>query len=477
MDFDGKPATVSSSGRGPAARHRDGLPGPGALRQPRRRRQPLPRPRAVPRPRARRGDDGEGVAGGCCASSAPRSRRCASRGEPVRRPAPDRRDRALAARRPQGRHARRADRRPRRRADRRGAQPRRAPARERPRRHPHQPQHVRRHGGRRPRHGAAARAATTARSTSARPAPRRSSPRSPAPRPTPSPSGPHAATRRRSSMSTTTRTEAHPRRVGGRRPDRRELPADLQDERLIALAGSVRLRFASSSPGCAAATSARCRSSSASSSSGPSSRASTRRLPLQPQPRQPHPAERSDRHHRPRHRARAAARRDRPVGRVGQRPVGRHPRPWAWSSNDWPLSWRSLAGLAGGRRHRPVLRCSLHAVRRPQLRHHPGRAARLPRAPAEGARRRRARSTSRSSPALVAVRAADLPARWRGLRGRASSWSRRTCLLRAALRTGAARRPACRPSPVVDIVVRSAFLPARAGRAHRRAQPRPRVSR
>ena len=37
---------ISMPGGSPAARHRDGLPGPRAVRQPRRRRQPLPRPRA-----------------------------------------------------------------------------------------------------------------------------------------------------------------------------------------------------------------------------------------------------------------------------------------------------------------------------------------------------------------------------------------------------------------------------------------------
>ena len=47
----------------------------------------------------------------------------------VGRPAPDRRDRPLAAARAEAHHARRADRRPRRRADRRGAQPDRAGAR------------------------------------------------------------------------------------------------------------------------------------------------------------------------------------------------------------------------------------------------------------------------------------------------------------------------------------------------------------
>ena len=67
----------------------------------------------------------------------------------LRRPAPDRRDRPLAARRPEGDHPRRADRGARRRADRRGAQPDRAPPRARPRRDHDQPQHGRRAGRRR----------------------------------------------------------------------------------------------------------------------------------------------------------------------------------------------------------------------------------------------------------------------------------------------------------------------------------------
>ena len=49
------------------------------------------------------------------------------------------------------------------------------------------------------------------------------------------------------------------------------------------------------------------------------------RLPVRPQPRQPHAAERGGRHHRHRHRAGAAARRDRPVGRLGQRAGRGHP--------------------------------------------------------------------------------------------------------------------------------------------------------
>ena len=64
------------------------------------------------------------------------------------------------------------------------------------------------------------------------------------------------------------------------------------------------------------------------------------------QPREPRPCRsRAGRHHRARHRAGAAARRDRPVGRLGQRPVGRHrwrslrqPRAGRWSSRSSPAS-------------------------------------------------------------------------------------------------------------------------------------------
>ena len=45
-----------------------------------------------------------------------------------------------------------------------------------------------------------------------------------------------------------------------------------------------------------------------------------RALPVLAQPGGDHPVRRADRHHRARHRAGAAARRDRPVGRLGQRP-------------------------------------------------------------------------------------------------------------------------------------------------------------
>ena len=74
----------------------------------------------------------------------------------VRRPAANRGDRPVAARRPEDRHPGRADGRPRRGADRRGAQPRRAAARTRARRGADQPQHGGRAGGRRPGRRAAA---------------------------------------------------------------------------------------------------------------------------------------------------------------------------------------------------------------------------------------------------------------------------------------------------------------------------------
>ena len=278
--------------------------------------------------------------------------------QPLRRPAPDRRHRPLAARRAQGRHARRADRRARRRPDRRGAQPRRAAARARPRRHPDQPQHGRRHGRRRPGRRAAPRPQQRHLQRQPDHQRRRSSPPSPARRTTPSRSGPRRRGARRSSHERGSHPDADERAAGPTRAA--ALPADLQDERLIASQRPRRLP-------CRAFV-ARLRSGDLGS------------LPVvvglvviwavfqcqnnaflsQPQPGQPHPAERGHRHHRPRHRAGAAARRDRPVGRLGQRSGRGHPRRGPPSTTGrWALAAGIVApSLAGAARRRCSTACS-----------------------------------------------------------------------------------------------------------------------
>ena len=148
------PRTPSSS-----ARHR--LPGPRALRQPRRGRQPLPRPRAPPVGRL------DEVAMEKRARTArhaldPDPQRAHPGRRAVRRPAPGGRDRPRPVGEPEGRHPRRADRRARRRADRPGPRPGRAAPRPGPRRHPDQPQHGGRARPSRTRSRCCASAATTA---------------------------------------------------------------------------------------------------------------------------------------------------------------------------------------------------------------------------------------------------------------------------------------------------------------------------
>ena len=148
--------TLADPGAALDARHRHRVPGSGAVREPRRRRQHLPRQGAQPasgstRWRWRSRLDAAQRAVGAHPERA-RAGRLA-----VRRPAPDRGDRPLAAARPEAHPARRADRRAGRRADRRGAQPDRAGARPRPRRHHDQPQHGGRARRRRPHRRAAAR--------------------------------------------------------------------------------------------------------------------------------------------------------------------------------------------------------------------------------------------------------------------------------------------------------------------------------
>ena len=111
--------------RRPEPRHRDRLPGPRAVRQPRRRRQPLPRPRGAPAVGVLdEVDDGAAARASCSTTLSVTDPERAHPGRlALRRPAAVGRDRPLAARRAEGRDPRRADRGARRRADRRGPRP------------------------------------------------------------------------------------------------------------------------------------------------------------------------------------------------------------------------------------------------------------------------------------------------------------------------------------------------------------------
>ena len=78
IHFHGQPVTMAGPSDALEARHRHRLPGPRALREPRRRRQPLPRPRAQPAGSSTRWR--WRCAPGRCSASSPRaSRACASR--------------------------------------------------------------------------------------------------------------------------------------------------------------------------------------------------------------------------------------------------------------------------------------------------------------------------------------------------------------------------------------------------------------
>ena len=143
ISFEGKEVHDHEPDRRGPSRDRDRLPGPRAVRQPRRGREPLPRARgnrgrgAAP---ARRGRHGEADRR---AAREPRrdDHGRAGRGRhDVRRPAPAGGHRPLAARRAQARDARRADGRARRAPDGHGARPGQAPARPRLRRARDQPQ-------------------------------------------------------------------------------------------------------------------------------------------------------------------------------------------------------------------------------------------------------------------------------------------------------------------------------------------------
>src|SRR5690606_21185536 len=94
------------------ARHRDRLPGPGALRQPGHRPEHVPGPGTAPRHHARRGRDGGTGAGDADRPVGPHRQVDPAAGlQPFRRAAPDRRHRQGRAVEQQGRHPRRAHRR------------------------------------------------------------------------------------------------------------------------------------------------------------------------------------------------------------------------------------------------------------------------------------------------------------------------------------------------------------------------------
>ena len=128
-----QPVTLAGPERRAGARHRDRVPGSRALREPRRRRQHLPR-QGTQAPRARRGVDGDPGLDAAQRAVGPHPERARADRLPVGRPAPDGRDRPLAAARAEAHHAGRADRGARRRPDGRGAEPDRARARPRARR-------------------------------------------------------------------------------------------------------------------------------------------------------------------------------------------------------------------------------------------------------------------------------------------------------------------------------------------------------
>ena len=153
-EFEGKPVTRARPQGRQRPRHRDRLPGPGPVRQPRRRRQHVPRPRDQEGRPGRRQHHG---------AARPRDPRRALRAHPevgahprgraVRWPAPDRRHRARRAVELQGRHPRRAHRRTRCRPDRAGAAAGTPSRRPWPRRRADQPQPGRRLPGRRQHRG------------------------------------------------------------------------------------------------------------------------------------------------------------------------------------------------------------------------------------------------------------------------------------------------------------------------------------
>ena len=108
----GRSVRVHSPRDASAPRDRDRVPGPRAVRQPRRRPEHVPRPRARPRHRARREQHGAVGGGDAEVAVGPHAQvGAAARVQPVRRAAADGRDRQGRAVELEGRRPRRADRR------------------------------------------------------------------------------------------------------------------------------------------------------------------------------------------------------------------------------------------------------------------------------------------------------------------------------------------------------------------------------
>src|SRR2546421_1119176 len=143
------------AGRCPDAGDHHGVPGPRAVREPRRGGEPAPRLRGAPVERARRGSDGAAGPRPVALLGCQDPRRAGAGRAALRRAAAIGRDRPRVARRTAAGDPRRADRGPGRRADRPGARPDRTAARPRPRRAAHLAQPRRCPRGERPRGGAA----------------------------------------------------------------------------------------------------------------------------------------------------------------------------------------------------------------------------------------------------------------------------------------------------------------------------------
>ena len=109
-------------------------------------------------------------------------------------------------------------------------------------------------------------------------------------------------------------------------------------------------------------------------------------VPVLAEPLQPRPADGRDRHDRPRHRPGPAARRDRSLGRLGQRRDQRDPRGAQHQPRD-PRGAGDPDRAPRRPRDRSAPRALLHPHRSAHLRRHPGGPDRLAGAAAGGARR------------------------------------------------------------------------------------------
>ena len=133
-DLAGQAGHAQRPARRVRARHRVRLPGPRPRRQPRHHPEHVPGPRDQPlRVHERRRDGAQGPRGAQQPLGPHRQLGAPAGGQPLRRPAPDRRHRQGRPVEQQGRLPRRAHRRPRRRADPSGPRPRPPSGRPRPR--------------------------------------------------------------------------------------------------------------------------------------------------------------------------------------------------------------------------------------------------------------------------------------------------------------------------------------------------------